>query len=63
VIEKLVSALQAALRDPIVLSRFNELSMDPVSQDRATPEALDALLKAEVAKWAPIIKEAGVLAD
>ncbi len=63
IIERLVSALQAAIKDPTVVSRFKELSMEPVSEDRATPDALDAFLKAEVAKWAPIIKEAGVLAD
>lgn len=63
IIEKLTTALQAALVDPTVVSRFAELSMTPVSRDRATPEALDAFLKAEVAKWAPIIKEAGVRAD
>jgi tripartite-type tricarboxylate transporter receptor subunit TctC len=63
IIERLVSALQAAIKDPTVVSRFKELSMEPVSEDRANPDALDAFLKAEVAKWAPIIKEAGVLAD
>jgi len=63
IIEKLVSALQAAIKDPTVVSRFKELSMEPVSEDRANPDGLDAFLKAEVAKWAPIIKEAGVLAD
>jgi tripartite-type tricarboxylate transporter receptor subunit TctC len=63
IIEKLTSALQAALADPTVVSRFAELIMTPVSRDRATPEALDAFLKAEVAKWAPIIREAGVRAD
>jgi len=63
IIERLVSALQAAIKDPTVVSRFKELSMEPVSEDRANPDALDAFLKAEVAKWAPIIEEAGVLAD
>lgn len=63
IIDKLTSALQAALADPTVVSRFGELSMTPVNRERATPEALDAFLKAEVAKWAPIIKEAGVQAD
>lgn len=63
IIDKLTSALQAALVDPAVVSRFGELSMTPVNRERATPEALDAFLKDEVAKWAPIIKEAGVRAD
>jgi tripartite-type tricarboxylate transporter receptor subunit TctC len=58
-IDKLVAALQAALKDPTVVSRFAELSMVPVSQEQATPAALDAHLKAEVANWAAILKEAG----
>jgi hypothetical protein len=32
----------------------------PVEQERATPEALEAFLKAEVDKWGRIIKEAGI---
>ncbi len=60
IVDKLADALQHALKDPAVISRFAELSMEPVSLDRATPAALDAFLKAEVAKWAGIIKAAGI---
>jgi tripartite-type tricarboxylate transporter receptor subunit TctC len=63
IIDRLVDALQSALRDPLVVSRFAELSMEPVGQNRATPAALDLFLRAEVAKWAPIIRNAGVQAD
>ena len=63
VIEKLVQALQAALKDPNVIQRFAELGTEPVPQNLATPPALDAHLKSEIAKWAPIIKKAGVYAD
>ena len=62
-IDKLEKALQAALKDPNVIQKFAELGTEPVSQDRATPAALDKHLKAEIAKWAPIIKKAGVYAD
>jgi tripartite-type tricarboxylate transporter receptor subunit TctC len=34
--------------------------MAPVEQERATPEALEAFLKAEVDKWGRIIKAAGI---
>jgi tripartite-type tricarboxylate transporter receptor subunit TctC len=63
VIDKLSSALQVALKDPTVKQRFADLGTEPVSQDKATPAALSAHLKAEIAKWAPIIKKAGVYAD
>ena len=61
--DKLVAALQAALRDPAVISKFSELGTEPVAQSRATPAALEAQLKSEIAKWGPIIRKAGVYAD
>jgi tripartite-type tricarboxylate transporter receptor subunit TctC len=63
VIDKLSSALQAALRDPNVIAKFADLGTEPVPQDQATPAALAKHLKAEVDKWAPIIKKAGIYAD
>jgi tripartite-type tricarboxylate transporter receptor subunit TctC len=63
VIDKLMKALQDALKDSNVKQRFGELGTEPVAQDRATPEAHRALLKAETDRWGPIIKKAGVYAD
>ncbi len=63
IIDKLVKALHDALKDATVKQRFAELGVEPVSEKRATPEALRAHLKAEVDKWAPIIKKAGIYAD
>jgi tripartite-type tricarboxylate transporter receptor subunit TctC len=60
IVDALVDALQKALKDPTVVSRFAELSMEPVAEERATPAALEQLLKAEVGKWDRIIKEAGI---
>jgi tripartite-type tricarboxylate transporter receptor subunit TctC len=63
VIDKLTKALQDALKDNNVKQRFGELGAEPVALDRATPDALRKHLKAEVDKWSPIIKKAGVYAD
>jgi tripartite-type tricarboxylate transporter receptor subunit TctC len=63
VIEKLTAALQAALKDPTVAARFAELGTEPVAADRATPDGLRSHLKAEIDRWAPVIKAAGVYAD
>ena len=63
VIDKLAKALQAALKDDNVKQRFAELSTEPVAENRATPTALRTHLKAEIDKWSPIIKKAGVYAD
>ena len=63
VMDKLVAALQAALKDPGLNKRFSDLGAVTVSTDRATPEALGKHLKAEIDKWTPIIKKAGQYAD
>ena len=62
-IDKLSAALQEALRDPVVNQRFADLGATAYPADKATPAALEAHLKAEIAKWAPVIKKAGVYAD
>jgi tripartite-type tricarboxylate transporter receptor subunit TctC len=63
VIDSLTKALQYALKDATVKQRFAQLGTEPVAENRATPEALRAHLKAEIDKWAPIIKKAGIYAD
>jgi tripartite-type tricarboxylate transporter receptor subunit TctC len=62
-IDKLNAALKTALKDPGLKAKFAELGTEPVADDRVTPAALDAHLKAEIAKWGPIIKKAGIYAD
>lgn len=63
VVDKLVQALQAALKDPALQKRFADLGSVVVAQDRATPEGLGSHLKSEIDKWTPIIKKAGQYAD
>ena len=63
VIDKLTNALHVALKDDNVKLRFAELGTEPVAENRATPAALRAHLKAEIDKWSPIIKKAGAYAD
>jgi tripartite-type tricarboxylate transporter receptor subunit TctC len=62
-LDKLTVALQKALMDPALVAKFAELGTEPVAQNRATQAALGAHLKSEIAKWAPIIKKAGIYAD
>ncbi|MCY7389501.1 MAG: tripartite tricarboxylate transporter substrate binding protein BugD, partial [Burkholderiales bacterium] len=61
--DKLGAALQAALKDDTVKARFAELGTTPEPVARQTPEALRAHLAAEITKWGPIIKKAGIYAD
>jgi tripartite-type tricarboxylate transporter receptor subunit TctC len=58
--DKLVAALQVALKDAKVIERFASLGTEPVAADQATPAALRSQLTSEVAKWRTVIKAAGV---
>ena len=63
VMEKLNTALRAALQDDMVKQRFAELSTEAVPMDKVTPEALRKHLAAETEKWGKVIRAAGVQAD
>ena len=63
VLDKLVAAMQAALGDAGVIQKFTDLGAVTYPASQQTPQALEAHLKAEIAKWAPIIKKAGAYAD
>jgi tripartite-type tricarboxylate transporter receptor subunit TctC len=58
--DKLVAALQVALKDPKVIERFAGLGVEPVPQNLATPEALKSQITSEVKRWDAVIKAAGV---
>lgn len=58
--DKLVAALQAALKDPKVVERFASLGTVPVEASLAQPAALRSYLEAEVKRWGEVIKAAGV---
>ncbi|MDP1583600.1 MAG: tripartite tricarboxylate transporter substrate-binding protein [Bradyrhizobium sp.] len=61
--DKLVAALQAALKDPKVIERFASLGTEPVKAELATPAALKSHLSAEVPRWGAVIKAAGAKAN
>jgi len=60
VIAKLNGAMVEVLAEPAVRARFAELGLDVASREQQTPEGLAAFHKAEIEKWWPIIKSAGV---
>ena len=62
-VEKLVAALQTAVQSAAFRARLADLGAEPVPPSKATPASLGTLLKAEVEKWAPIIRKSGVYAD
>jgi len=63
VIGTLNKAMIQVLADPAVKAKFAELGLDVASPAQQTPEGLAAFQKAEIEKWWPIIKAAGVKAE
>ena len=63
VIAKLNAAVQTTLADPETRQRLTDLAQDIYPPEQRTPEALHAFQKAEVDKWWPIIKAAGIKAE
>ncbi len=63
IIERLETALQAALANETVISRFAELGTYPVTAEEATPEALAQTLASQTELWRAVIEAAGVYAD
>jgi tripartite-type tricarboxylate transporter receptor subunit TctC len=60
VVTKLNTAMVQALADPAVRARFAELGLDVAPREQQTPAGLAAYNKAEIEKWWPIIKAAGI---
>lgn len=60
IVAKLNAAVVAALADPAVRAKFSDLGQDIYPRAQQTPEALGTLHKAEIQKWWPIIKAAGI---
>jgi tripartite-type tricarboxylate transporter receptor subunit TctC len=63
IVAKLNAALVAALSDQTVRSRLADLGQEFFPRELLTPEALAAHHKAEIGKWWPIIKAAGIKAE
>jgi tripartite-type tricarboxylate transporter receptor subunit TctC len=63
IVAKLNAAAMDALTDPAVRSRFSDLTQEIPPREQQTPEALRAYHKAEIVKWWPIIKAAGIKAE
>jgi tripartite-type tricarboxylate transporter receptor subunit TctC len=63
VITRLNAVAVDALAEPGVRQRLSDLGQQIVPREEQTPEALAAFHKAEIEKWWPIIKAAGIRAE
>ncbi len=63
IVARLNSAVRFALADPTLRQRFADQGQKIPPPEQQTPEALGELQKAEIEKWWPIIKAAGIKAE
>ncbi|TDR90435.1 tripartite tricarboxylate transporter substrate-binding protein [Enterovirga rhinocerotis] len=60
IVDKLNAALVDALNHPNTKTRFAELGADVPEKSLSTPAGLQGFVKAEIDRWTPVIKKAGV---
>ena len=60
VVDRLSAAIVETVRRPDIKERFLSLGVEPTG---TTPEALAAIMAADTARWAPIIKASGFTAE
>jgi tripartite-type tricarboxylate transporter receptor subunit TctC len=63
IVAKLNAASVGALADPKVRRLLTDLGLEIFPREQQTPEALAAFHRAEIEKWWPIIKAAGIKAE
>jgi tripartite-type tricarboxylate transporter receptor subunit TctC len=61
IVDKLNAAINKSLADPKVSGALEKAGIDPTPG--STPESTADFIKAEIAKWAPIIKASGAQVD
>jgi tripartite-type tricarboxylate transporter receptor subunit TctC len=63
IVRAIGAAAVAAMNDPQVRQKLDAQAFVTPTADQQTPQALSALQTAEIAKWSPIIKAAGIKAN
>jgi tripartite-type tricarboxylate transporter receptor subunit TctC len=57
IVAKVHADLAAALKDPVVVTALDKMGATPVG---SSPKDFDAYMRAEAAKWEPVLKEANI---
>jgi len=58
IIDKLAAALDKALDDPAVVKKLADLGGSAPAKDERTPAKFESFVKAEIARWSPILRAA-----
>ena len=61
VIDRLAAELAKVLEQPEIKQRLAGIGMEPVAD--SSPEAFDALIQSELARWAKVVRDAGIRID
>ena len=56
-VERISADIATAVRSPEMGARMAQLGMEPVG---STPQAYDAIIRSEIAKWTQVVKTAGI---
>lgn len=63
IVGRINGAVQKAMQDPDIAKRLAAIGADIPPPDQRSPQALGHLVSAEIDKWVPLIKAAGVAAQ
>ena len=63
IVAKVNAALTAALTDPGVRKKIEDIGAIPPKAEEASPDWMDSFLRAEVDAWGKVVRAAGVSID
>ncbi len=63
IVDRLNQALRTALEDATVKARLAQLGVEPPEASRMSPDGTTAFVRAEIDRWLPIIRNAGISLD
>ena len=63
IVARINAAVQQAMSDPAIAKRLAEIGADLPPPEQRSPQALRQLVSAEIDKWVPLIRAAGVAAQ
>jgi tripartite-type tricarboxylate transporter receptor subunit TctC len=59
-VQRVSADINKALQSPALVERMEQMGMEPYG---STPEQFDAFIRAEIVKWAKVVKASGAKAD